>query len=73
MTCDFCDGSTELRRVRKPHWFQQRLYVLENVEAEVCPQCGQRYFHATTLDCIDELLAGEHPVERCLEVEVVSM
>ena len=73
MTCDFCDGSTERRRVRKQHWFQGRLYLIENAEAEVCRECGQRYFHASTLDAIDRLLASEHEVKESLQVDVVSM
>ena len=73
MKCDFCDGRTQKRRVKKHHWFEGRLYVVENVEAEVCAECGERYFHARTLDAIDRLLAKKHPVKRNLKVEVVSM
>ena len=49
-----------------------RLYIVENVDAEVCTECGERYFHATTLDAIDKLLAGDHVVKEVLSVEVVS-
>jgi YgiT-type zinc finger domain-containing protein len=73
MVCDFCQGRTRKRRVRKHHWHNGRLYIVENVPAEVCQECGERYYHATTLDAIDELLDGEHPVKESLEVEVVSM
>jgi YgiT-type zinc finger domain-containing protein len=73
MQCDFCDGETKPRRVRKQHWFRGRLYVVENVVAEVCSECGQRYFHARTLDEIDTLLSGDHEVRESLDVEVVSM
>jgi YgiT-type zinc finger domain-containing protein len=66
--------------IRKParegsgqqHWFQGRLHIAENVDAEVCDQCGERYFHATTLDAIDKLIAGDHAVKEVLSVEVVS-
>ena len=73
MNCDFCNGQTQRRRVKKPHWVQGRLYLVENVEAEVCGECGERYFHATTLDNLDRLLAAEHPVKASLSVEVVSL
>ena len=73
MICDFCQGKTKTRRVKKHHCFQGRLYVVENVTAEVCQDCGERYFHATTLDAIDQLLAGDHPVKATLQVEVVTM
>jgi len=38
----------------------------------VCDQCGERYFHATTLDAIDKLIAGDHAVKEVLSVEVLS-
>ncbi len=73
MKCDFCEGQTRTRRVKKHHWFGGRLYVVENVPSQVCGECGQRYFHASTLDAIDLLLANDPPVKQELKVEVVSM
>jgi hypothetical protein len=49
------------------------LYIVENVEAEVCSECGERYFHAKVLDGIDSLLESAHTVKEKLEVEVVSL
>ena len=46
---------------------------MENVDAEVCRQSGERYYHATTLDAIDKLLEGKHEVKKSMEVEVVSL
>ena len=54
------------------HWLDRKLYVVENVDAEVCRECGERYFHATTLDRIDEIIMGEHHVKETLAVEVLS-
>lgn len=72
MMCEFCDGQTIKKKVKRQHWLQDRLYIVENVDAEVCPDCGERYFHATTLDAIDRLLNAEHQVKERLSVEVVS-
>jgi YgiT-type zinc finger domain-containing protein len=72
MICEFCGGQTVTRKVRKLHWLGGVLYIVENVEAEVCAECGERYFHATVLDRIDDLLSTEHPVKELLSVEVVS-
>jgi len=71
MKCEFCGAETTKQRVRKPHWHEGKLYIVENVEAEFCRECGERYFHATTLDRIDVLVSGEHPVKEVLSVEVV--
>ena len=72
MTCEFCGGHTVTRKVKKQHWLGGKLYLVENVEAEVCAECGERYFHATVLDRIDKLLTAEHTVKERLLVEVVS-
>jgi YgiT-type zinc finger domain-containing protein len=73
MICEFCDGETLRKKVRRQHWLHGRLYIVENVEAEVCPECGERYFHATTLDQIDRMLEAEHKVKDEMIVEVVSL
>ena len=46
MNCEFCDGKTVKKKVKRQHWLDGRLYIVENVEAEVCSDCGERYFHA---------------------------
>ena len=73
MICEFCGGNTSKKRVKKQHWLKGKLYIIENVEAEVCTQCGERYFHAKTLDAIDKLLESDHEVKDRLNVEVVPM
>jgi YgiT-type zinc finger domain-containing protein len=72
MKCEYCTGETISRRVKKQHWHKGRLYIIENVEAEVCPECGERYFHATVLDKIDALIDGQHHVKEVLSVEVLT-
>jgi len=73
MIFEFCGGKTSKKKVRKQHWLQGRLYLIENAEAEVCSDCGDRYFHAKTLDAIDRLLEGKHKVKARLQVEVVRV
>jgi YgiT-type zinc finger domain-containing protein len=72
MKCEFCGGDTVRRPVRKHHWLEGRLYIVENVQAEVCRECGERYFHATTLDKIDRLIRNNHAVKETLTVEVLT-
>jgi YgiT-type zinc finger domain-containing protein len=73
MQCEFCGGETRSKKVKRSHWFQHQLYIVEDVEAEVCTECGERYFHATTLVKIDALLKKQHPVRARLDVEIVNM
>ncbi|WP_089723902.1 YgiT-type zinc finger protein [Candidatus Thiosymbion oneisti] len=72
MICEFCGGKTKPKNVKRQHWLNKRLYIVENVQAEVCLECGERYFHARTLDALDEYLTKSHAVEECLSVEVVN-
>jgi len=73
MMCEFCGGKTVKKKVKRHHWLHGKLYLIENVEAEICSQCGERYFHAKTLDDIDHLLTTDHEVKEKIEVEVVSL
>ena len=73
MQCEFCGGETRKKNVNRQHWFQRRLYIVENVEAEVCAECEERYFHAKILDAIDALLSKQHAVKERLFVEVVQL
>jgi YgiT-type zinc finger domain-containing protein len=71
MKCEFCGGDTKPKQVKRQHWLNGKLYIVENMEAEVCTECGERYFHAKMLDDVDALLSKQHMVEETLSVEVV--
>ena len=73
MTCEFCRGKTRKKKVRRQHWLHGKLSIVENVPAEVCLECGERYFLAATLDEIDQHISAEHEVKEHLDVEVVSL
>ena len=74
MICEYCGGDAIQKRVRKTHWHHGKLYIVEDVEAEVCRECGERYYHATTLDMIDHMLeAGQLSIRSQLSVQVVGM
>ena len=72
MKCEVCNGTTVRKQVRKQHWLEGRLYIVENVAVEVCLECGERYFHATTLDAIDRKIIAAHEVKELLAVEVLT-
>ena len=73
MICEFCGGQTTKRKVSKQHRLHGKLYLVENVEAEVCTECGEQYYHAKTLVATDRFHEGEHEVKSSLQVEVVSL
>jgi YgiT-type zinc finger domain-containing protein len=73
MKCEYCDSDTGPKPVRKQHWLRGKLYIVENATAEICPECGERCFHATTLDKIDRMITEDRPVKEILSVEVVRV
>ena len=72
MICEFCNSETVEKKVRRLHWYNKKLYFVENVPAQVCRECGERYFHAQILDEIDRMVATDHEVIERLEVEVMA-
>ena len=56
MKCEFCNGKTTHKRVNKYHRLNKKMYYIENVPVEVCTICYEKYFHARTLDRIDEMI-----------------
>ncbi len=64
MICEFCGGQSVKRKVHKVHWLKRWLYIIDDVEAEVCQECGERYYHATTLNAMDLLLESGQPVVK---------
>lgn len=71
MICEFCGGVTRTKNVKRQHWLNQALYIVENVQAEVCTECGERYFHAKTLDALDRYFLNQHAVREKINVEIV--
>ena len=72
MKCEFCSGETRSKLVKRQHWLNGKLYIVENVKAEVCTECGEKYFHAKTLDAVDSFLLKKHAIKENLTVEVVQ-
>ncbi|MCG6550768.1 MAG: YgiT-type zinc finger protein [Candidatus Magnetominusculus sp. LBB02] len=73
MTCEFCSGATIAKKVKRQHWLAGKLYIVENVDAQVCTECGERYFHVKTLEMIDKILGGQHIVKERIGVEIVTI
>ncbi len=35
MICEFCEGQTIKKKVKKHHWLYGKLYIVKNIDAEV--------------------------------------
>ena len=74
MKCEFCGGIPFKKKVRKVHWLDQRLYIVDDVQAEDCAACDELYDLSNTLDALDRTLrAGRQVIKQELQVQVVAM
>ena len=41
--CEFCDGVTETKYITKTFDYLGQSFTFDNIKAEVCKNCGERY------------------------------
>ncbi|MBI4338108.1 MAG: type II toxin-antitoxin system MqsA family antitoxin [Chloroflexi bacterium] len=71
--CPFCKGAVEQRRIEHVHRWKERLFVLRNVPAEVCTQCGEVFFAPPALKAMDRIVSQDHAPEAHLSIPVFSL
>ena len=54
--CPFCGGKLEERVVTHPQTYLSKVYILENVPAEVCSQCGEVLLRPEILERMQQLV-----------------
>ncbi len=69
-TCLFCKGELEEKLVTRVQQYQGKYYVLENLPALVCKQCGERFFRPEVHDYVIELITSQKPPTRTETVAV---
>ena len=63
--CPFCKAPVTQERVEHVHRWNEDLYILRNVPADVCTQCGEVFFAPDALKKMDELVETKRqPGER---------
>ena len=60
-TCYYCKGPLRRRRIEHMHEWGGEHFLIKNVQAEVCGQCGEPFFAPTTLKEIDRLVSKGKP------------
>jgi YgiT-type zinc finger domain-containing protein len=70
--CSLCgDGELRETRVRSAFWEGERLVVVEDIPALVCPSCGEQFFDDSTAIRLDLLRGAGFPAEMsCGELRV---
>lgn len=58
-TCVFCKGKVVLQKVTFDARVGEHLIIIKDVPAEVCLQCGERYFSPDVSRQIDDLMKAQ--------------
>ncbi len=59
--CERCSGKTKTELVDKAIFHKGKTVLVENIEAEVCEDCGERYFNGKMLlELEDKIESGEY-------------
>ena len=73
MGCALCKGAVEERLIRYVQEFEGRLVIIENVPAEVCTQCGERFVGPEVAKKIQRLVWEQPCPKRSAEVPVYDL
>lgn len=71
--CYFCDGEIlKNQRVKVDLWWGDDLVIFENVPANVCPQCGEKYFDSDVSKEMKKIAKNKSNAIRHLTVPVMK-
>jgi YgiT-type zinc finger domain-containing protein len=71
--CPFCGGKLEERVVTHPQSYQGKVYILENVPAEVCSQCGEMLLRPEVLEKMQQLVWSGVAPKRTTQVPIYDL
>jgi YgiT-type zinc finger domain-containing protein len=69
--CYFCGADTEARSVTVDERWEGRLVSVEDVPADVCPQCGEVYYGPEAVRRLEEL-RRQRPPATTIQVPVYT-
>ncbi len=68
--CMYCHGDLEAAFVTRMQEFEGQWYVIENVPALVCSQCGETFLTPDAHDLVLQLITGKSVPSREIMVPV---
>ena len=71
--CAFCKAPMKEDRIEHVHRWEGKLYLLQNVPAEVCSQCGEVFFGPDVLKAMDGVVMQKDKSEGQLSIPVFSL
>ncbi len=71
-TCLYCKGKLEEKRVTRMQEYEGQWFIIENLPALVCRQCGEQYFTPEAHDRVIDLVTGGAEPVRMESVAVLD-
>lgn len=71
-TCSVCGATLRKDRITYTQVIGNRVYVLQDVPADVCPQCGEEYLSPATVTEIQKAITSGQP-QRTVQVPVYDL
>lgn len=69
--CLYCNGTLEERKVSRVQLYNEHWYLIENVPALVCRQCGETFYSPAAHDLVLKLVQSADPV-RVEQLDVLD-
>ena len=71
--CPLCGGELEEKTITHAQSYRGKIYILENVPAEVCRQCGEVLLYPKVLKRMQQLVWSETAPSHTREVPVYDL
>ena len=70
--CYFCGGKVKKEEVSVDFWWGEKLIIFEEVPAEVCQQCGEKFLDATVYKEMEKVAQTQGKPSKSITVDVVN-
>ena len=71
-TCSACGAPVKREKITYTQTIGDKFYIVKDVPAEVCLQCGEEYLSPDTVDAIQEVIEKTKPA-KTVEVPVYHL
>lgn len=74
MKCQVCSGEMKLKNIQHDLWVGKKLFVIQDVPAEVCDLCGETVFNPKVTERIlSAVKASKKSIQRHMDVPVLTL
>lgn len=71
--CYVCRGPIVQKRIEHLHRWEGRFFLIKDLLADVCEQCGEVYLGPDVLERIDRAVSGGEEAREFITVPVLSL